>query len=57
MCAKKEPREVLQPLADLDAELREDGGVPLRDLVFGGERPNASAWVGGLAYFGLLESV
>lgn len=67
MCAKKEPRDVLQPVADLDAEFP----VMIRGLVLDldrnyrpsrlnpGERAprTSAAWVGALAYYGLLENV
>jgi hypothetical protein len=47
MCAKKEPREVYQPLADLTEELVQYDHLRVRDL----------PWVGITAFYALLENV
>lgn len=63
MCAKKERREVYQPVADLDAEL-----VAIRDITLGlnpaterrldlGGYRSGGGWVGAIAYYGFLENV
>lgn len=51
MCAKKEPHEVYQAIADLDLDL-----PGIRDVVLTGQSRNGGAWVGALAYYGLLEN-
>lgn len=52
MCAKKEPQEVYQSIADLDIE------VPaIREVALTGQSRNGGAWVGALAFYGLLENV
>lgn len=48
MCARREERDVYQPIADLQQEhINGDIPYPIRDLPF----------IGPVAYFGLLESV
>lgn len=47
MCAKKEPREVYQPLVDLDLEFSTYEDNPLPDF----------AWAGITAYYAFLENV
>ena len=55
MCARREPDQVYQPIADLDAEMPE----AIRDLVYGEvyDRNNNGAWVGAHAFYGLLEGI
>ena len=54
MCARREPDQVYQPIADLDAEMP----VAIRNLVYGhGDYRYSGAWVGASAYYGLLENV
>jgi hypothetical protein len=55
MCAKKEPREVYQPVADLDA----DYPRMIRGVTLGldGRGRTSGAWVGAVVFYGLLENV
>ena len=54
MCARREPDQVYQPIADLDLEMPE----AIRNLVYGeSDRALNGAWVGAHAYYALLENV
>lgn len=55
MCAKRDHREVLQPVADIDL----DYPVMIRGLTLGmdGKGRTSGAWAGAQTYYGLLENV
>lgn len=54
MCARREPDQVYQPIADLDLEMP----VAIRNLAYGDNDWRWSgAWVGAHAFYALLENV
>lgn len=54
MCAKKEPDEIYRPVAKLVEEMPES----IRTLVMDGtDRLTSGCWIGGYAFYALLEGI